>query len=169
MSELTDVGRTFLRLFLILSPNAWLLRAFWESEQVRDRRRHTKGWILLVGLFGLVTWPAPGRDLDGRYATSPLKPWFDQLKSRTGPCCSNADGYVVEDADWEAKNGHYRVRVPEYPDSRVTVWIDVPDESVITEHNRAGLTMVWPVYSQLTTEGESNHIWIRCFMPGSMT
>ena len=100
---------------------------------------------------------------------SPLKAWFDQLKSRTGPCCSNADGYVVDDADWEATNGHYRVRLPEYPDSKVMVWIDVPDDSVITEPNKAGRTMVWPVYSRLTTEGERDHIWIRCFMQGSMT
>jgi hypothetical protein len=80
----------------------------------------------------LMPLTAMGRDLDGRYATSPLKPWFDQIKSRTGPCSSNADGYVVEDADWEAKNGHYRVRVPEYPDSEVMMWIDVPDEPVLT-------------------------------------
>ena len=106
-----------------------------------------------------------GRDLDGRYATSPLKPWFDQLKSRNGACCSNADGYVVEDTDWEAKNGHYRVRVPQYPGSKVMVWIDVPDSSVITEPNKAGLTMVWPVY----VEGAGSYTWIRCFMPGSMT
>ena len=100
MSVLSDVGRTFLLLLLIMSLGACLAWAFWEFEQVRDRRwRRAKRWILLIGLFGLVTWPAPARDLDGPYATSPLKPWFDQLKSRTGLCCSNADGYVVEDAD----------------------------------------------------------------------
>ena len=130
-------------------------------------------WIPLVGfipLMGLWLMPltAMGRDLDGRYATSPLKPWFDQLKSRAGPCCSNADGYVVDDADWEAKNGHYRVRVPEYPHSKVMVWTDVPDNSVITEPNKAGRTLVWPVYPGFV-EGESYRVWIRCFMPGSMT
>jgi len=95
------------------------------------------GFIALMGLW-LMPLTAEGRDLDGRYANSPLKPWFDQLKSRNGACCSDADGYVVEDADWEAKNGHYRVRVPEYPDSKVMVWIDVPDNSIITEHTRLG-------------------------------
>jgi hypothetical protein len=130
-------------------------------------------WNLLMGFIAtmelwLMPLAATGRDLDGRYANSPLKPWFDQLKSRNGPCCSNADGYVVEDADWEAKNGHYRVRVPKDPDSKVMVWIDVPDDAVITEHNKAGRTMVWPVYAGFV-EGESYHIWIRCFMPGSMT
>jgi hypothetical protein len=116
-----------------------------------------------MGLW-LMPLLALGRDLDGRYANSPLRPWFDQLKSRSGPCCSNADGYVVEDADWEAKNGHYRVRVPEGSISKVMVWIDVPDSSVITEPNKAGRTMVWPVYYD-----SYPYVWIRCFMPGSMT
>jgi hypothetical protein len=47
-----------------------------------------------MGLW-LMLSTAMGRDLGSRYANSPLKPWFDQLKSRNGPCCSNADGYVV--------------------------------------------------------------------------
>ena len=105
-----------------------------------------------MGLW-LMPLLALGRDLDGRYANSPLKPWFDQLKSRNGPCCSNADGYVVEDADWEAKNGHYRVRVPKEPDSKVMVWIDVPDTSVITEPNKVRRTMVWPVYMYFDDTG----------------
>ncbi len=41
-------------------------------------------------------------------------------------------------------------------------WIDVPDDAVITEPNRAGRTMVWPIRFD-------NQISIRCFMPGSMT
>ena len=83
---------------------------------------------------------------------------------------SDADGYVVEENDWDVKNGHYRVRVPEYPDSKVMVWIDVPNDSVITEPNKAGLTMVWPAYFSSTEEEDQRyHIWIRCFMPGSMT
>jgi hypothetical protein len=92
---------------------------------------------------------------DGRYAGSPLKPWFDQLKSGKGPCCSDADGTAVSDVDWESKNGHYRVRL----DGQ---WIDVPDDAVITEPNRAGRTMVWPIRGALG-------LTIRCFMPGSMT
>jgi len=49
--------------------------------------------VVLIPLIGslaamYVTLPAPARDLDGRYANSPLKPWFDQLKSGKGLCCS---------------------------------------------------------------------------------
>ncbi|WP_028176954.1 MULTISPECIES: hypothetical protein [Bradyrhizobium] len=103
----------------------------------------------------LVLWGgyALGRD-DGRYANSPLKPWFDGLRSQLGPCCSDADGFAVADPDWESHNGRYRVRL----DGQ---WIDVPDEAVITEPNRAGRTMVWPVKTAFG-------ISIRCFMPGSM-
>jgi len=108
------------------------------------------------------TLPAFGRDLDGRYRESPLHDWFEHLASRKGLCCSFADGYVVRDADWETMEGHYRVRVPKSADSSDAVWVDVPDEAVITEPNRAGHTMVWPLY---TYQGVS----IRCFMPGSMT
>ena len=92
---------------------------------------------------------------DGRYSLSPLKPWFDSLRSGKGPCCSDADGFAVSDPDWESVSGHYRVRID-------NEWIDVPDDAVITEPNRAGRTMVWPIRGSLG-------ISIRCFMPGSMT
>ena len=65
---------------------------------------------------------------DGRYANSPLKSWFDSLKSGKGPCCSDADGSAVADVDWESKDGHYRVRLEGQ-------WIDVPDDALITEPN----------------------------------
>jgi len=98
---------------------------------------------------------AHARDPDGRYADSPLKQWFDGLRSAKGPCCSDADGSAVSDVDWESRDGHYRVRL----DGN---WVDVPEDAVITEPNRAGRTMVWPIRSYMG-------VTIRCFMPGSMT
>ena len=93
---------------------------------------------------------------DGRYANSPLKPWFDSLHSKSGgACCSNADGIALSDVDWDTKDGHYRVRLDRE-------WVDVPGDAVITEPNRAGRTMVWPYYVQ-------GHTVIRCFLPGTMT
>jgi hypothetical protein len=93
----------------------------------------------------------------GQYANSSpeLKAWFDGLRSGKGPCCSDADGSAVSDVDWESDGGHYRVRLQGQ-------WIEVPDDAVITEPNRVGRTMVWPMYGYLG-------ISIRCFMPGSMT
>ena len=172
MSELSDVDRSFLLLLLIMSLGACLVWAFWEFEQVRDRRRpRAKGWILLIGLFGLLTWPAPGHDLEGRDKNSPLHDWFEHLASRVGRCCSDADGHIVEGADWETKNGHYRVCVPKTPNSKDTIWVEVPDAAVIREPNKAARTMVWPFYDNV--QGFSNDesdsiVSIRCFMPGSM-
>ena len=49
---------------------------------------------------------------DGRYANSPLKPWFESLQSkRGGKCCANADGIALSDVDWDTKDGHYRVHL----------------------------------------------------------
>lgn len=96
-----------------------------------------------------------------------LKAWFDGLRSAKGPCCSDADGSALSDADWDSKDGHYRVRVPRYGyviDGRPQelVWVEVPEEAVISEPNRVGRTMVWPIYGYMG-------VAVRCFMPGSMT
>jgi len=105
--------------------------------------------VLLTLSAGLVR----ARD-DGRYANSPLKSWFDNLRSGRGLCCSVADGLAISDPDWDSKDGHYRVRLD-------GEWIDVPDDAVIKEPNRAGRTMVWPIDSAF---GKT----IRCFLPGTM-
>ena len=93
------------------------------------------GSVLLMLPLGVDRSEA--RDPDGRYANSPLKQWFDSLRSGKGPCCSDADGSAVSDVDWESKDGHYRVRID-------GDWYDVPEDAVITEPNRVGRTMVWP-------------------------
>jgi hypothetical protein len=43
-----------------------------------------------------------------------------------------ADGETIADPDWDAKDGHYRVRLE-------TGWIDVLDDALITEPNLAVL------------------------------
>ena len=109
----------------------------------------------LAGCAALAVGLAQARD-DGRYANSPLRPWFESLHSKRGEhCCADVDGIAISDVDWDTTDGHYRVRIG-------GEWVDVSDDAVITEPNRAGRTMVWPLrgYSGLT---------IRCFMPGSMT
>jgi hypothetical protein len=105
--------------------------------------------------FGLMllAMPAVARD-DGRYANSPLKPWFESLRSEFGPCCSDSDAFAVFDPDWESESGHYRVRID-------GEWVVVPDGAVITQPNRAGRTMAWKHYID-------GHPRVRCFMPGSM-
>ena len=105
---------------------------------------------LLIFLITSVVW---ARDPDGRYENSPLKPWFDQLKSSRGDlCCSVADGIV--DPEWRSQDGHYQVFIEGN-------WIDVPDSAVVKEPNRLGRTLAWIV------RGE--RVWIRCFMVGTLT
>ncbi|KWV52965.1 hypothetical protein AS156_09270 [Bradyrhizobium macuxiense] len=118
---------------------------------------HKLGLALLgtVGAISLGAMSVQAHD-DGRYANSPLKAWFDGLQSKGGgPCCSNADGQALSDVDWDTKDGHYRVHLQ-------GEWIDVPNDTVITEPNRAGRTMVWPYYL-------NGRLVVRCFLPGTMT
>jgi len=96
---------------------------------------------------------APVRD-DGRYANSPLKSWFDRLASGNGLCCSFADGFRVDDVDWDTQDGHYRVRLN-------GEWIVVPDSSVVSEPNKFGPAVVWPY---MGIDGQTQ---IRCFLPGT--
>ena len=109
--------------------------------------------VAMLSLAVLAT-PVLAHD-DGRFADSPLKPWFESLQSEVGQCCTNADGYIVFDADWESDHGHFRVRLE-------GEWLVVPDGAVLKQPNRAGPTMIWKYYID-------GHPRVRCFLPGSMT
>jgi hypothetical protein len=145
-----------------MSSGGHVPRRYAANSNHEATGRHRAGrWKkpLIVGglllMLPLASAPGVARDPDGRYANSPLKQWFDSLKSGKGPCCSDADGYALSDVDWESGNGQYRVRIE-------GEWHEVPEEAVITEPNRVGRTMVWPIRGYLGLS-------IRCFMPGSMT
>jgi hypothetical protein len=84
-----------------------------------------------------------------------LNSWYESLHSGKGPCCDGSDAKRVDDADWDSKDGHFRVRID-------GEWVDVPREAVVEGPNRAGRTMVWPYY-------QDGHPKARCFMPGSMS
>jgi hypothetical protein len=94
---------------------------------------------LAVALYltTLVSNQLNARD-DGRFANSPLKPWFDRLASGKGLCCSFADGATVQDVDWDTQDGRYRVRI-------YGQWIVVPDAAVVTEPNRFGPAVCGPI------------------------
>ena len=117
------------------------------------------GILLVAGLAATVLLVASvhARDLDGRYANSPKHDWFEHLESVKGRCCADADGQVVIDADWESKDGHYRVFIENQ-------WWDVPDDAVLKEPNLDGRTIVWPIYYR--NLGKLDRIEIRCFIVG---
>ena len=106
-------------------------------------------------LTTLVSNQLNARD-DGRFANSPLKPWFDRLASGKGLCCSFADGFSVQDVDWDTQDGQYRVRI-------YGQWFVVPDDAVVAEPNRFGPAVVWPYNDRY------GNTQIRCFMPGAGT
>jgi hypothetical protein len=70
----------------------------------------------------------------------------------------------------EDRNTHYRVNPKDAAsferaidgEEVDTVWVDVPEDAVIHDPNRAGSALVWPLYGYPS-------ITIRCFMPGTMT
>ncbi len=108
-------------------------------------------------IFLILVVPAHARD-DGRYANSPLKPWFDSLKSGKGMCCSFADGLTLKDIDWDIRDdGHYTVKLEDG-------WHLVPDDAVLTVPNKYGNAVVWPYKEYATSDWK-----IRCFIPGAGT
>lgn len=112
---------------------------------------------VLIGTIAISAVSVLGRDLDGRWAQSPNKEWFDGLKSRIGSrCCSDADGQRIDDPDWKLTEKGYVVRIkPGGP------WHAVPDTAVVSELNKVGYAVVWPVI------WPTGNVEIRCFMPGS--
>lgn len=135
--------------------DAYLGMKLAARKSTRSRTPLRAAGVLVLSAFAVPAMHA--RDVDGRYAAQnpELHQWFEGLRSAKGPCCSDADGTALSDVDWETAGGHYRVRID-------GAWVEVPDEAVITEPNRIGRTMVWPIRGYLGVS-------IRCFMPGSMT
>jgi hypothetical protein len=151
MSNWIDSGGDAPRQF----GDAYLRKKLAIRKPTRARTLLRITCVLLLSAFAAPAMHA--RDVDGHYAAQnpELHQWFEGLRSGKGPCCSDADGSAVSDVDWETAGGHYRVRID-------GTWVEVPDEAVITEPNRIGRTMVWPIRGYLG-------ISVRCFMPGSMT
>lgn len=165
MTNWIDSGGDEPRLYSVRLTNC-------KSEHRRNgSTTRWRGVARLVCVSALIALAGPfGHARDrGQFVNTnaDLKAWFDGLRSGKGPCCSDADGSALSDTDWESRDGHYRVRIPRNGyalegQKQELVWVDVPEEAVISEPNRVGRTMVWPIYGYMG-------VTIRCFMPGSMT
>lgn len=106
-----------------------------------------------------MSFPSKARDLDERWAQSPNREWFNQLKNKHGNrCCDDGDGRRIEDPDWrEDADGYWVKTTPKYENS----WVRVPDSAIVQENNRVGYAIMWP-----ETTGKQN-IGVMCFLPGS--
>jgi hypothetical protein len=102
------------------------------------------------------------RDPTGKWAGDPLQPWFDSLRNKLGMyCCARADGYPVDDGEWDIENNKYRVFLDHQ-------WTVVPDDAVILGPNKFGKAMVWyTLQGELETTPPPLNSRILCFMPGS--
>ena len=101
----------------------------------------------------LLATPALAHD----HGNPELDAWFRSLQAKNGvSCCDGQEAMRLDDIDWDAKDGHYRVKMNNQ-------WVDVPDGAVIEQPNRSGPAMVWPYYLNGQLMG------IRCFIPGSGT
>jgi hypothetical protein len=103
-----------------------------------DSPREIRIFLLVVALivFAMAVFHRSARAHD--HARAELDGWFKSLQSQgKSPCCDGSDAMRLDDVDWDARDGHYRVRLE-------GEWIDVPDSAVVDGPNRAGPTMVWP-------------------------
>lgn len=128
------------------------------EARASHRRRYAPLWhaALVAGaalIAGSIQGSLYAHD-NGQFAASNLKPWFDKLASGKGLCCSFADGFKIDDVDWDTQGGSYRVRIKGQ-------WIVVPDNAVVTEPNKYGPAVVWPY------QDAAGVTQIRCFIPGS--
>lgn len=135
-----------------------------DDEDVRgiSGRDAAAVWLTLFGLLASVVLfivvlanCAHAHDHD----RPELSGWFKGLQSGKGPCCDGSDAYRVDDADWEVKDGRYRVRVPTVAGGDKLEWVDVPADAVVDVPNLSGHALAWPIYGYLGVD-------IRCFMPG---
>jgi hypothetical protein len=134
-------------------------------------REHLKAVMLAATILCAGFLPsASAHDPSGQWAylSNDLKEWFKSLHTgnRGTPCCEEADGQHVADVDWDTQKDdageiHYRVFL-------LGSWREVPNEAVITEPNRFGPAVVWPVYAR-GVSGQKEFSFIRCFLPGAGT
>lgn len=107
---------------------------------------------LAVAIFamGCITC-ASARDVNGDLKGRAEAEWFKSLTNKFGVgCCDNTDAHRVEDADWRGEtDGTYSVRIDD-------VWYKLTEEQILTQPNRAGVTIVWVYNGRIT-----------CFIPGA--
>jgi hypothetical protein len=98
------------------------------------------------------------RDSNAKWAGDSLEPWFQSLQNKVGIyCCAKADGYPLEDGEWDIKENNYRVFIQGR-------WVVVPDDAVLSGPNKFGKAIVWfRNYPGRVTPD----IRIQCFIPGS--
>ena len=105
--------------------------------------------IIILALAWSQAYP---KDLDGRYADSPNKEWFESQHNSTGQwCCNEADGHLYD--------GDYKLN----QDGSVQVGDEkIESYKVLKGPNPMGQAVWWYIE---TAFGRTTF----CFIPGSLT
>ena len=94
-----------------------------------------------------------------------LNGWYPTLHSRVGsPCCDGSDiddgnATALDEADWDSKDGHFRVFVE-------GKWWDVPDSAIVDVPNKDGRPIVWFYWNRSFDGHDKDELKIRCFIQG---
>jgi len=115
-------------------------------------------WIsLLVVASQASAAPPPGTDL-----SSPIHQWFERQTSHDGhfPCCSEADGHVLNEEDWRVHGGKYQVFLEDR-------WWDVPKEAIV-DPGKGDNPLAKPIVWYRHLNGYDGGPTIDCFCPGTM-
>jgi hypothetical protein len=74
--------------------------------------------LISIGMLSISTIGGSGAH---DYQHPELNGWYESLHSSKGPCCEGTDAKRIDEADWDSKGGHYRVRID-------GEWVDVPKQ-----------------------------------------
>jgi hypothetical protein len=117
-------------------------------------------FAMLALVITAMPLPAHSRD-NGQYAqvNPEMKTWVEGLTDSQGRgCCATADGFPVDEVEWDIDANSYRIKVE-------GKWYTVLDGAVIKERNRLGHAVAWDYFSP--AQGENRTLVIRCFLPGN--
>jgi hypothetical protein len=132
-------------------------------------RMHRLFCVLAVAPFAAMAAPPPQGSDDAR-TLGPHKRWVEAQESDLGPCCSLADGRMV---DARIRGGRYEVRFLHPESIAVTggpeagVYYVVPDNALLRGANPTGHAIAWWSMFPLSRNGLlQGHI--RCFIPSDL-
>lgn len=117
-----------------------------------------------IAFIAAILSAVSARDLDGRYAGSPWRAWFEAQLVPGGPdkgksCCKTADGTsAIEDI----RDGQYWVTFE--TEAGLAGPMPVPTEVVLTGPNKRGVPVVWYYFQ---SENGKTAVKIRCYAPGT--
>lgn len=120
--------------------------------------------IILIGGSGFFLFYLAHSAAAHDHERPELNTWFRQQFSEHGPCCDGDEAKHIADVDWDSVCGgdkcHYRVHIYDR-------WWNVDPKAVVIGANLSGTALLW--HAPTLKDKQVISIFIRCFMPGTMT